>query len=54
MTLSKLNPDGTVQETTVISGKYIVELDNGKRYFITEKNVHEMKIAITEPKPKNK
>ena len=46
MKLSKLNIDGTVSETTIISGRYIIELENGKRYFITEKNVHEIKIDV--------
>jgi hypothetical protein len=46
MKLSKLNIDGTTEEETTLKGRYIIELENGKRYFITENNVHEMKIDV--------
>jgi hypothetical protein len=44
MKLIKLNPDGTEKESILITDNCIIELNNGKKYFITEKNVHEIKI----------
>ena len=46
MKLSKLNVDGSIEETKVIKGNFIIELDNGEKYFISDKNIHKIKIDI--------